>query len=68
MKIPADKVSVSGNMPSAMTSSSGSSSSNTEVTDLLRTLNTSIVRLTETVDSGSQQQVRAVKSQGNLIP
>ena len=68
MRIPADKVSVSGNIPNTMTNSSSSSSSNTEVTDLLRTLNTSIVRLTETVDSGSQQQVRAVKSQGNLIP
>jgi hypothetical protein len=67
LKLPTDKVSISGSNFNPAASGAITSSSNSEVADLLRTLNTNIVKLTDTVDSGSRQQVRAVKSQGNLL-
>jgi hypothetical protein len=68
LKLPADKVSISGsNFNPVASGSNASGPSNSEVADLLRTLNTNIVKLTDTVDNGSRQQVRAVKSQGNLL-
>jgi hypothetical protein len=67
LKLPADKVSISGSNFNPAAGGSVSGPSNSEVADLLRTLNTNIVKLTDTVDNGSRQQVRAVKSQGNLL-
>jgi len=67
LKLPADKVSISGSNFNPVAGGNVTDPSNSEVADLLRTLNTNIVKLTDTVDNGSRQQVRAVKSQGNLL-